>query len=98
MKRISGFGKGALLVLLGVFFVAANSWASTTGKLEGVVTDAKTGKPVPFCNVTIPSLQRGVATDENGYYFLLNVPAGRYEHKLGSRFMIALGLILSCAS
>ncbi len=79
MKRISGFGKGALLVLLGVFFVAANSWASTTGKLEGVVTDAKTGKPVPFCNVTIPSLQRGVATDENGYYFLLNVPAGRYD-------------------
>jgi outer membrane receptor protein involved in Fe transport len=78
---LRGLGKGALLALLGVFFVAASVHASTSGKLEGVVTDAKTGKPVPFCNVTIPSLERGVATDENGYYFLLNVPAGRYDVK-----------------
>src|SRR4029077_15112718 len=82
MNRFRGFWKGALLLILGVFFVAGRSWAGTTGKLEGVITDSKTGKPVPFCNVTIPTLQRGVTTDEKGYYFLINIPAGRYDVKV----------------
>ncbi|MBI5837606.1 MAG: TonB-dependent receptor [Candidatus Eisenbacteria bacterium] len=51
--------------------------------MEGVVTDAKTGKPVPFANVTIPALQRGAQSDERGAYFLLNIPAGRYTVKIG---------------
>jgi outer membrane receptor protein involved in Fe transport len=82
MERASGL-KGAMLAVLGVFFVAAPLWAGTTGKLEGVVTDAKTGKPVPFANITIPTLQRGAQSDERGSYFLLNIPAGRYNVKFG---------------
>ncbi|HVP37687.1 MAG TPA: TonB-dependent receptor [Candidatus Saccharimonadales bacterium] len=82
MERASGL-KGALLALVGVFFVAAPLWAGTTGKLEGVITDAKTGKPVPFANITIPTLQRGAMTDDHGYYFLLNIPAGRHTVRFG---------------
>jgi len=35
------------------------------------------GKPAPYVNVTIPQLNRGVITSENGSFTLRNVPAGK---------------------
>jgi len=49
-----------------------------TGKLTGVVTDAQTGEPLATAQVYIPELERGVLTEENGRYFLVNVPPGTY--------------------
>jgi hypothetical protein len=53
--------------------------AQNTGKIEGFVTDAKTGEPLPGVNVIIPGSSMGAATDLEGHYYIINVPVGTYE-------------------
>jgi outer membrane receptor protein involved in Fe transport len=48
----------------------------TTGKVEGVVRDADTGAPLVGAQVTIEGTLLGNITNDDGYYFILNVPAG----------------------
>ncbi len=50
--------------------------AQTTGKIDGVVTDAATGEPLPGVNVVIAGTTQGSSTDLDGYYFILNVRPG----------------------
>jgi outer membrane receptor protein involved in Fe transport len=50
----------------------------TTGKLSGVVSDGQSGNPLPGANVIISGTQFGAATDENGFYSILNIPPGEY--------------------
>jgi hypothetical protein len=52
--------------------------AGTVGKIVGYVTDAKTGEPLPGCNVVIKGTNMGSATDIEGYFFIVNVPPGTY--------------------
>lgn len=47
--------------------------------LTGYVTDAMTGKPMPFANVYLNGSTRGAVTDEKGYYSLAGVPLGTAE-------------------
>jgi outer membrane receptor for ferrienterochelin and colicin len=54
------------------------SWASTAGKIVGTVTDADTGQPLAGVNVFLEGTTMGAATDENGFYVILNVPPGEY--------------------
>ncbi|MCD6166752.1 TonB-dependent receptor [bacterium] len=56
----------------------ALSWAGTTGKIVGYVTDADSGEPLPGANVIIEGTTMGAATDLEGYYIILNVPPGVY--------------------
>ena len=56
----------------------ALSWAGTTGKIVGYVTDADSGEPLPGANVIIEGTTMGAATDLEGYYIILNVPPGIY--------------------
>jgi outer membrane receptor protein involved in Fe transport len=56
-------------------------WAGTTGKLAGVVKDAETDEPLPLANVVIVETNMGTSTDENGTYFILNIPPGFYRVK-----------------
>ncbi|MBN1155964.1 TonB-dependent receptor [candidate division KSB1 bacterium] len=65
-----------LLVLLPTLLFAA-----TTGKISGRITDQETGDPLPGVNVVISGTTMGGATDINGEYFILNVPAGTYDLK-----------------
>ena len=51
----------------------------TTAVLTGSVTDATTGKPLPFANVYLNGSTRGAVTDEKGYYTLAGVPLGTVE-------------------
>ncbi|WP_317046737.1 carboxypeptidase-like regulatory domain-containing protein [Spirosoma pollinicola] len=51
----------------------------TTAVLTGNVTDATTGKPMPFANVYINGSTRGAITDEKGYFTLAGVPLGTVE-------------------
>ncbi|HEY0108953.1 MAG TPA: carboxypeptidase-like regulatory domain-containing protein, partial [Fibrella sp.] len=51
----------------------------TTAVLTGLVTDATTGKPMPFANVYVNGSTRGAITDEKGYYTLARVPLGTVE-------------------
>ncbi len=55
------------------------SYAGTTGKLSGSVTDASTGEALIGANVIIEGTDFGAATDLNGNYFILNIPPGDYS-------------------
>jgi TonB-dependent SusC/RagA subfamily outer membrane receptor len=50
-----------------------------TAVLTGYVTDAATGKPMPFANIYVNGSTRGAVTDEKGYYTLAGVPLGTVE-------------------
>jgi len=52
--------------------------AGVTGKIAGYVKDAKTGEPLAGVNVIIKGTNLGAATDNEGYYVILNVPVGTY--------------------
>src|SRR5690606_21561337 len=62
-----------LLVALGAVPAGAQ-----TGKLTGLVTDAATGEPLAGVQITVEGTGRSVLTQENGRYFLINVPPGVY--------------------
>jgi len=49
-----------------------------TGKIQGVVRDESTGNPISYANVVILDTDMGTATDDNGNFYILNIPAGRY--------------------
>lgn len=53
--------------------------AQSVGKLAGFVTSAETGEGLPGANVVVVGTKMGAAADENGEYFILNVPPGKYE-------------------
>ncbi|MVT11754.1 DUF5686 and carboxypeptidase-like regulatory domain-containing protein [Chitinophaga tropicalis] len=60
-----------ILLLLSIGFHSALAQSTT---VKGLVTDSKTGAPLPFVNVFLPGTQTGTATDA----------AGRYELKFDS--------------
>jgi len=70
---------GVLLVSL---CVAAGARAGTTGKLSGRVLDKKK-QPLVGANVTIPAARLGAATDAEGRFVIIGVPAGTCEVKAG---------------
>ena len=43
--------------------------------LTGRITEAATGKPVPFASVFVPGTTAGATADENGRYSLSTAPA-----------------------
>lgn len=52
---------------------------TATATLSGHVTDASTGKPMPFANVYLNGSTRGTLTDEKGYFSLIGIPLGTAE-------------------
>lgn len=52
---------------------------TSTGKLAGKVTDARTGDPLPGANVLIVGTELGAATNARGEYFIINVVPGTYD-------------------
>ena len=73
-------GKISLLIL-GVFLIAGNLNAGTTGKISGKVTDRETGEPLPGTNVIIVGTSRGAAANVNGSFTILSVAPGIYTLK-----------------
>ena len=53
--------------------------AGTTGKLSGIVYDADTKEPIVGCNVIVQNSDLGTATDEDGYFFIMNISPGPYD-------------------
>ncbi|MEO0185046.1 MAG: TonB-dependent receptor [candidate division WOR-3 bacterium] len=51
---------------------------SIGGKIQGVVYDVDTKEPLPYVNILILNTELGTATDDNGRFYILNVPSGRY--------------------
>ena len=69
---------GALAALLD----AAPAFAGTSGRLEGRVVD-KQGQPLPGANVSLVGVPLGAATETDGHYSILNIPAGVYGVRFG---------------
>ncbi|MBI4409386.1 MAG: TonB-dependent receptor, partial [Gemmatimonadetes bacterium] len=63
---------GTLLLLL------AGPVLAQTGKLTGIVTDQQSGEPLAGVQVFLEGTGRGTLTQENGRYFIINLPPGTY--------------------
>jgi hypothetical protein len=66
-----------LLSLSLILFVVATAFAGS-GKIAGSVRDARTGKPLPDATVRVAGSKRGAVCDDDGSFFILNVPPGVY--------------------
>ncbi len=69
----------SLLVFVAFFMVTQDAKTAVTGKIAGVVVDAKTGEPLPGANVVIEGTDRGTACDVDGYYFISRLDPGNYS-------------------
>jgi len=67
---------GAATLLL---FTPLLLMAGTTGKIAGVVEDARTGEPIPGATIQVLGIDAATQTDVDGEYFIINLPAGTYE-------------------
>ena len=61
-----------------VLIVSTMSFAQTTGKIAGVVTDATTGEKLAGVTVVVQGTSLGAAADINGFYAILNLTPGTY--------------------
>ncbi len=55
---------------------------AAAGKIAGRITSSDTNEPLPGVNVVVEELSIGAASDINGEYVILNVPAGDYTIKV----------------
>lgn len=71
-------------LLFVIFSIATFSltFAGTTGKLAGKVTDKDTGEGLPFVNIILEGTTIGGSTDMDGNYVILNIPPGKYSIKV----------------
>ncbi|MCK5147104.1 TonB-dependent receptor [bacterium] len=67
-----------ILCLIVVALLAPGLIMAATGKIRGTVVDAETKAPLFGANVIVGGSQMGAATDVNGNFIILNVPAGVY--------------------
>ena len=70
---------------LAVLVLAGIALAANTGVVSGRVTDKKTGEPLVGVNVQVEGTELGNATDAEGKYQIINVPAGTYT--VGATYM-----------
>lgn len=68
-----------VLTLLFMTILNLNALAGTSGIIEGLVSDEKTGEPLIGVNVMIVGTKLGAATDATGHFRIYNVPAGNYS-------------------
>ncbi|UFH56615.1 carboxypeptidase-like regulatory domain-containing protein [Spirosoma sp. KNUC1025] len=68
-----------MVVLLLVGLTLTTHAQTITTTLSGLVTDATTGKPMPFANVYLNGSTQGTLTDEKGHFSLTGIPLGTTE-------------------
>ncbi|HEX9740926.1 MAG TPA: TonB-dependent receptor, partial [Ignavibacteriaceae bacterium] len=95
-----------------IFFITAsfNVTFPANGKITGKVTDAETGEVIPFANIVLThkindrgeeigfDIPLGASTNEEGIYFILNVPPGVYIIKasvVGYASVVQKGVVVS---
>jgi hypothetical protein len=67
------------LIFVVFFMITQDAKAAVTGKIAGIVMDARTGEPLPGANVIIEGTERGAACDMDGYYFISRLEPGDYN-------------------
>ena len=70
-----------MIRLIVIIICTSYIFCGTTGKLAGNVTDVNSGEVLIGCNILIPSISMGAATDINGDYIILNIPPGKFTVK-----------------
>jgi len=68
-----------LLVFVAFLVVTHSMEAAVTGKIAGVIVDAKTGEPLPGVNVLVENTDRGATADADGYYYIIRLEPGIYN-------------------
>ena len=69
-------------VLLGILFLSAFSFsaanAQNAGSIQGTVTDAQSGDPIPGVQLILQSIKIGAVSGLDGMFEIRNVPPGQY--------------------
>jgi outer membrane receptor for ferrienterochelin and colicin len=94
MRKIITF----LICFLYSLLCCSIMYASTTGKISGLITDAETNQVLPGTNVVIEGTLMGASSDLDGYYFIINVPPGNYTlriSQIGYKEVIIRDLVVS---
>jgi outer membrane receptor protein involved in Fe transport len=68
-----------LLAFIAIALFSLKVYAGTTGKLSGKIIDAETKEPVVGANVILEGTYLGAAADLDGYFFVSNIPPGKYR-------------------
>ncbi len=77
-RKSSSQGNTLFAILVATILAASSLWAGTTGKIAGRVTDNETGNALPGANIIVDGTQLGAISDQDGSYFIINVPPGTY--------------------
>ena len=67
-----------MIISIFVLMILSAQAFAVTGIVEGTVTDADTGQPLPGANVILKDTDCGAAADQSGFFVIENVPAGEY--------------------
>ncbi len=67
-----------IVIVLSIVFCPLITSGSTTGKIAGVVEDARNGMPIQGATVLMEGIEWATQTDVDGEYFFINIPAGRH--------------------
>ena len=76
------YAKPNCLFLLAIILTGALSFgalAQAKGKLAGQVKDKSSDDPLPGVNISVEGTSLGAATDEDGFFYIINVPPGEYN-------------------
>ncbi len=58
--------------------------AGVSGKISGEVYDTRTGEPIVGATVQIRGTNLATSTDEDGEYFIINIPVGKHDVSVNS--------------
>jgi len=86
------------LVLSLLFFLITSAGGQTTGKFSGKVIDEETKTPLVGANIVVQGTSQGAATDEEGYFFIINIKPGTYQVRfdyIGYQEKIVTGIRIS---
>ena len=84
LKYFTQESVGLFLISLLILALPFTSYAGTTGKLAGKVTESESGEPIVGANVIIEGTYLGAATDADGYYYINNITPGEYTVVISS--------------
>lgn len=88
--------KKIIPIILIVITVTA-AFSQNRGSIYGVVTDMKTGEPLPGANIVVKGTYKGASADLSGNYFISEVSPGYYDIEcsvLGYKVHMAAGVVI----
>ena len=81
-RRVLDSRYATVLVSLSLLFlvlVASPAIAGVSGKISGLVVDSQNGEPLIGATVRVEGSHLVTTTDEDGEYFIINVPVGKFD-------------------